>query len=159
MSIAIVAWQRSVDSPLGWILVAISLGAMVSLHYYAIFVWPAFAIAEAFVVVSERRIRKAMWLAFILGAMPLLAWWKLLKRLHEYYGQNFWAHLGILDSFTTFNWLFNLTGHSGSLVAITLAALFAVWKFAPSREDVQQGTEDVRPNQMPIREWVLAFML
>jgi hypothetical protein len=100
-----------------------------------------------------------MWLALILGAMPLLLWWKLLIGLHEYYGRNFWAPLSITGSFATFDWLFDFGHHDGSFFAITLATLCAVCKFVPSREQVQQGIEDLQPNQVSVRDWVLALML
>jgi hypothetical protein len=87
-----------------------------------------------------------------LRAMPLLLWWRLLSGLPEYYGRHFCVNLRIIGSFAPFDWLFDLGCDDSSVFSITLATLFAVWKFVLFREQVQR-IEDLQPNPVPVGDW------
>ena len=57
VSVAILAWLRMERSRGYAVLLGIALALSVSMHYWAVLVWPAFVIAEATVVVVYRRLR------------------------------------------------------------------------------------------------------
>jgi uncharacterized membrane protein len=91
---AVLAWQRVDRSPVWPIALACSLGLAVSCHYYAVFVWPAFALAELLVLVCERRCRIGVWLALVIGLIPFVVCWPLLASVRSaigQHGQHWWG--------------------------------------------------------------------
>ena len=81
ISAAMLAWQRTDDSKLYSLLLTLAMAAAVSVHYYAVLVWPAFVIAEASVWVFKRRFRIGAWAALVVSALALLFFAKLLFNL------------------------------------------------------------------------------
>jgi len=159
ISCAILAWQRIDDSRLYSLLVALALAAAVSLHYYAVLVWPVFVIAEASVWVFHRRFRIGAWAAFVVGALPLLFFAKLLLNLRQYYGQHFWEHTSIGQLFLVHDWLFNVSGYWGWTFAVGITAIFAYLGITNTEllgwSDQRQAKESV----LPVEEQVLILML
>jgi hypothetical protein len=81
------AWQRVDRSPVWAVALAAALGLAVSCHYHAVFVWPAFAFAEAIVLATERRLRVRVWLALAVGIVPFVVCWPLLAHFREVFGR------------------------------------------------------------------------
>jgi hypothetical protein len=155
---AILAWQRIDDSWLYSLVVTITLAAAVSLHYYAILVWPAFCLAETSVWIFHRRFRVRAWASLLVGALPLLLFARLLQKLHQYYGPHFWAQTGFKQAFLAYNWLFNVDGYWGWTFAVGITAIFLYFSITNA------GIGSSRPrlvevNVLPIEEQTLTLML
>src|SRR5258708_24465302 len=70
ISIAILAWQHIDRSWIYSLILCLALAIALSLHNYAVLVWPACVLAEAMVWISHRRLRINIWMGLIAGAMP-----------------------------------------------------------------------------------------
>lgn len=121
---ALVSWQRLEDSPWYPLILAASLAAAVSLHYYAVFVWPAFVAAEIAASAHERRLRVRAWLAMGVGLLPLLAFAPLLSSLRLYYSDHFWAKARLSQVLSAPSELVGLKGDWGFVLVV--AASLAV---------------------------------
>jgi hypothetical protein len=158
VSIAILAWQRIDDSRLYCLLLAIALAAAVSVHYYAIFVWPAFFLAETTVWLFGRRLRIGAWAALFVGAAPLLVFASLILRLRQY-GQNFWAPASYSQVLWADNWLFNFGGNWGLSIMAGVTAMFAYFSFRKKEVSGAAERRKIEDTALPLEESVLALML
>jgi hypothetical protein len=156
---AILAWQRIDDLRVYSVVVAITLAAAVSLHYYAILVWPAFLIAETSVWVFHRRFRITAWAALLVGAVPLLLFAPLLLKLRQYYGRNFWAKPSIKEIFLAQDWLFTLGGHWGVLFAAGITVLVVYISITRTAQSSGSGHRQVEVHALPIADHALTLML
>lgn len=158
---AILAWQRIDDSKLYPVALAFTLAAAISLHYYAILVWPAFILAEASLSLVCRRFRVAAWAAICGGALPLLFFTGLLAKLRQYYGQNFWAQPHGKQVFSAYDWLFSFGGNWGWILVV----IFAYWSLAKAgqvldwRSAKPQNRQDPANSALPIQECMLINVL
>jgi hypothetical protein len=91
-AVAVLAWQRLADSPWYGAAFAAALACAVSLHYYSLFVWAAFGLAEGVYWFRHREIRWPTWLAMAAGVLPMLWFWPLLASLRQVTGAHFWAN-------------------------------------------------------------------
>ncbi len=156
---AIAAWQRIDDSPLWALALAAACATAISLHYYAVFVWPAFAVAELVVCIVSRRFRGFVWLAFAAGAAPLAFYLPHLSRLRAYFGQNFWARPELELLFHAHDWLFNTSGHWGFDFALILTAVLLFRAVTHAERTNSAGRTAIRIDGVPLEEIVLALML
>jgi 4-amino-4-deoxy-L-arabinose transferase-like glycosyltransferase len=156
---AILAWQRIDDSRLYAVVVAIALGAAVSLHYYAILVWPALLLAETSVWIFRRRFRISAWAALFVGALPLLLFAPLLLKLRQYYGQGFWAKPSMKQIYLAQAWLFPFGPHSGLFFAAGITAIFLYVSITKTARRGESGHQQVEVNVLPIEEQTLTLML
>jgi hypothetical protein len=156
---AILAWQRIDDSRLYSVIVALTLAAAVSLHYYAILVWPAFLMGETSVWIFQRRFRIGAWTALVAGALPLLFFAPLLLKLRQYYGQNFWAKPSIKEAFLAHDWLFTFGGHWGVLFAAGVTVIVLYVSITRTGQSDGSGNRQVEVGAFPIEEQALTLML
>ena len=156
---AILAWQRIDDSGLYSLVVAGTLAAAVSLHYYAILVWPAFLMAETSVWIFHRSFRMSAWAALLVGALPLLFFAPLLLKLRQYYGQNFWAKPSIKEAFLAHDWLFTFGGHWGVLFAAGMTVIVLYVSITKTAQSGGSGHRQAAADVLPIEEQTLTFML
>ena len=162
---AILAWQRIDDSKLYSIGLAIALAAAVSVHYYAILVWPAFVLAEAAVWLFRCRFRIGAWAGIFAGAVPLLFFAGLLGNLRQYYGRNFWAQPSAAQALSAYDWLFSVDSDWGWTFTAALTAIFVYWslihtsKPAPRRGPGKQNGPDRQERALPVEECVLILVL
>jgi hypothetical protein len=159
VSVAILAWQRTDKSQFYSVALCIALAIALSLHYYAILVWPAFALSEATVYLSRRRLRIGTWIAFVVATAPMFLFAPLLVHLREYYGRNFWSRPSIgqiysapgnLYNFLNY-WIYCLT--VGMIVVLVCSSLGKTLTFFSSRQ--RDGDEPA----LPIEECVLIGVL
>lgn len=122
---AMLAWQRMDDSRASAFALAVALAAAVSVHYYALFVWPAFGLAEAVVWRLDKRFRVGAWAAWIAGLTPFLFFGHMLLNLRRAYGQNFWARPGVSQMLSAQDGLFTGNGHWGFTLAFGISVLLA----------------------------------
>ncbi|MGD0519845.1 MAG: glycosyltransferase family 39 protein [Terracidiphilus sp.] len=159
ISCAILAWQRIEDSWRYALLAVISLAAAVSLHYYAILVFPAFIVAEASVWIFHRRFRAGAWASIVAGALPLLFFSKLLFKLHQAMAPNFWAQPSFMQVLTAPNWLFYLGHFWGFTFSAGITAIFLYFDVAKTAAPGEPGRRPVEEKALTIGEQVLILML
>lgn len=154
---AMFAWQRIGDSIVYCLALAVALAAALSLHYYAILVWPAFVLAEAAVWVFSRRFRAGAWIALVAGAIPLIVFADLLVHLRQYYGQNFWARpsLGLIVSAPSY--LFNSQNYWAPSFAVGSIVILGYWCLR--RPVVISDRCEPRKIALSIEDCVLAVVL
>jgi hypothetical protein len=159
ISAAILAWQRIDDSKLNALFLALALGAAVSLHYYSIFVLPAFVLAEATVWLLRRRFRMWVWAALAAGAIPWLFIARFLLRMRDYNGRNFWSKPHFGELFIHYNTLFNVGGAWGLTFLAGISIIFAYWGLRKwsLRKTVVSATEE--RSRVPAEECVLILVL
>jgi hypothetical protein len=162
---AILAWQRVGESRLAPAVLAVALAAAVSLHYYAILVWPAFGAAEAALWICRRRFRMAVWAALVAGGLPLPFYLPLLHSLRAYYGQHFWANsqITMLRAFSAQNWLFDFGGSAksdlGLIFATGVTATLIYFMIADAPAKSPASAPEATAGKFPIEEQVLILAL
>jgi hypothetical protein len=121
-------WQR-VDRSWVWaVALACGLALAVSCHPYAIFAWPAFALAEVIVLASEHRVRPRVWLALAIGIVPFIACWPLLANFRAAFGQHWWSAPGLAMVLLAPQVLFKWSGGMwGPAVTAALVAVCIAW--------------------------------
>jgi hypothetical protein len=123
IAIALVSYQRANAKP--WVLLmGLSLAVAPTFQYYAVCSLFPFAIAECCFCLQNRRVRLQVWAAIASGLFPLIAFWPLLSRLKEYYGNGFWAKATISGTLNVFGWFLNVGPFWG--IAITATAFIGV---------------------------------
>ena len=159
ISAAILAWQRIDDSRLYSAVLAVSLAAALSLHYYAIFVWPGFFAAELTVWISRRHFRVGAWAPLLVGTCPLLCFAKLLIKLREYYGQDYWAQPNVKQIYDSYNSLLNVDSHWGFIFAAGITVIILYSSMIKTPRNGVLGGERNEATSVPIEERTLALML
>lgn len=159
ISAATLAWQRLDESRVYYAAFVISLAAAASLHYYAIFVWPAFVLAELTVWIIHHRFRIAVWVCLCLGAFPLVLFAGLLKAMVKAYGQNFWAQPSLKQMYITYNNLLNVDSHWGVIFAIGVTAIAVLPNLAGARTGGSPSDLRNKPSSVPLEEKVLGLVL
>lgn len=118
-ALAYLCWQRR-GLQQGWTLgLALSVAALVSCHYYAVFATIPFWCAEAFRLWRSRRLDWANPLALAAGYLPLIFYWPMIAGARQYSANAFampsWGSLSEVYGF--------LLGSSIPLLAVVLAWL------------------------------------
>jgi hypothetical protein len=157
ISAALLFWQRA-DSKWNALPLALALAASVSLHYYAVFVWPVFIVAEGMVSI-RRRFRLHVWLAIVAALTPLFFFSPLLMKLREYYGGDFWARTYLAQSVMAHDWLFLGKGHWGVTLAAGLSLALVYWVGSGQRQFQEAPTSTPNAPVVPDEEYVLVFMM
>ena len=159
ISVAILAWQRIDESRYYVLILAIVLASAASLHYYSVLVWPAFIVAEGSVWIFRRRLRLGVWAALIAGALPLLFFAKLLLKLRQYYGHNFWSQPSFKQISTAYSWLFRLGDHWSGIFAAGLIAVFLYVRLTNKSLFDRSDRRSREEEWVPIEEQALTIML
>ena len=158
VSIAIAAWFRADKSSVYPLVLAVALALAVSLHYWAMLVWPPFVLAELAFFVVHRRLRTSVWLALATGAIPLLLWRPLMTSLRQYYSDNFWARPSLMQVFESHDWLFKVAGYWGWWMAMAVTIAFVVWVLQGRSTPLQPETAgSLRP--FSVEDGVLVISL
>lgn len=159
------AWQRVDRSPAWAVALAAALGLAVSCHYHAVFVWPAFALAETLVLVTERRLRTRVWLALALGILPFVVCWPLLAHFREVFGRTWGPPPRFALVLTAPQVLLKWSGGMWAPAATAaLAAVCIVWilqSLPHARKGANRWSAAVRfpPSPLPPAECGLALGL
>jgi hypothetical protein len=159
VSAAVLAWQRVNDSRLYSAVLAVTLAAAVSLHYYAILVWPAFLLAETSVWIFRRRLRVHAWAALVVGAVPILFFAPLLLKVREYYGRNFWAKPSFRQAFLTHDWLFGFGDYWGLIFAVGITAILLYLRIPIVASNGRSRQGQAEMDVVPIEELILSLTL
>jgi len=158
LAVAMLCWQRADDAKWYAVPLAVALAGSVSLHYYAVFAWPAFVIAEG-VAVIRRRFRLHVWLAIVAGVTPLIVFAPLLRILRDFYGQNYWARTSLAQGLVVHDWLFLGKGHWGSALMLGLSLALLYWMFSRTPFFTAADESTPQPPAAPPEEYVLVLMM
>jgi 4-amino-4-deoxy-L-arabinose transferase-like glycosyltransferase len=101
IAVALFCYQRA-PRLLWTILFGVSLALAEALHFYALFGFVPFAVAEAATFVKTRRFRRGVRLALVLGVVPLALFWPVLRGFKDYYGAHFWAPATLVRTVSTY---------------------------------------------------------
>ena len=132
IAFALLCYQRAPE-PLWLVLMGLSLAAAQALHYYAVFAFVPFGLAEIAFSFKARKLRLGVWLAMACGLVPLAICWRLLRALKESFGPHVWDSPGLRHIGKTYGWLFNTSAfhwHLGFAVAAVLILLGALLALA-----------------------------
>ena len=109
LCLALVAYQRA---PKGrWILLlAFSLAAAQSAHFYSFIMMTPFFAAEAVFALKTKLFRWSVWAALFCGILPLIAFWPMLARIKAYYSEHPWMmHPTLFGTLHIYGWLFGIS--------------------------------------------------
>ena len=121
VAFALICYQKVPAFP--WtILLATSLLAAELFHYYAVFAFLPFLMAETALFLEGRRPRISVWLALLCGFVPFVLSWPMLLRIKSFYGENVWAKPNIQEALSHFGWFFHGSSEKG-LLLVALAAI------------------------------------
>jgi hypothetical protein len=155
LAFAALAWQRASGRYWSFVL-AFTLMAAVSIHYYAVFALLPFAAAEGVLTAMTRRLRSRVWLALAAGALTFLAYWPLLAGLRTVYGQHYWAKASIFRAIASYDEYMSLmtVGAMLGFVAVLSGALLVY-----IARTVVPRPDDPIPPDVPPANGVLALGL
>lgn len=130
IAFAIVCYQR-VPARRWVILLGLSLVLAESLHYFAVFAFLPFFLAEAAHFGWTRQLRRGVWMALFSGFVPLAIYWPVLSNFQKHYGPHFWAKPTLqaaLESYSSYFLRFDLDRLLGLYLAgaATVAVLFTM---------------------------------
>jgi 4-amino-4-deoxy-L-arabinose transferase-like glycosyltransferase len=129
LAIALVCYQHA-PSARCMILMGLSFALAQAFHYYSIISFIPFVVAETVWMLTARRIRWGVWLAFSCGLLPLVCYWRPLSRLRNYYGTHYWAVASWDGATSSYAWFFNTTiGWGKVLAAVAAIAVLAALLF------------------------------
>ncbi|MGA8367337.1 MAG: glycosyltransferase family 39 protein, partial [Candidatus Acidiferrales bacterium] len=107
IALALVCYQRAPETR--WvILMGLSLLAAEAMHYYAIFAFAPFGIAEIAQSLKTHRLRLGVWLALACGILPLAIFWPLLRLLKQMYGAHLWDEPILSRAATSYAWFLRM---------------------------------------------------
>ncbi len=158
-AMAMVAWQHIDDSILFAAAFAVALAGALSMHYYAVLIWPAYIAAELSVWIFGHRFRLSAWAAIVAGIAPLVLFARLLVAVRQYYGPHFWAKPSIKLALTAHDWLFKTSGHWGWAFAVGVTAILLAVKFGSAKRFGLPNDAGRETAGIPLEELVLALML
>jgi uncharacterized membrane protein len=144
LSIAMICYQHAPRVP--WMgLMATVLALSQAVHYYTIFMIVPFGMAESILLLKTREIRWSVWVALVLGFLPLIPFWPLISNMGRVYGAHFWGDPSFFGTQDIYSWFLHIpyAFGIGIFIAVTvglLALLFSgnevAYSDAPSEEYV-----------------------
>ena len=143
ISFALICYQKA---PSGrWIiLMGMSLALAQSFHYFAFFAFLPFLISEAVLLIAERQVRWAVWLAFGCGFLPLVAFWPLLSRSRVIYGEHFWSLPSLQMAEASYGWYLRTSLPTGmGLTAASAVAVLGTLLYRIRRGGLQESKGSV----------------
>lgn len=152
IAFALVCYQRA-PSPVWTVLLAAGLALAQSLHYLAVLALVPFGLAEAIHFWGSRKFRWPIWAALVVGALPILLFWKLLAINKAYYGAHFWARFQFSQIPSAYGQIFMANSEYGAgIAAFALAGVLGtvLWERRPETT----GTEE---KDNPLSEATLLF--
>ncbi|HUO28660.1 MAG TPA: hypothetical protein VMU80_05565, partial [Bryobacteraceae bacterium] len=153
--LALVSWQAAtVKARRGWPLagLALSLLAAIALQYWAVLIYLPLAGAEAYRNFQRRRIDWPIWIAFVLGGVPLL--FSVFLLVHGLHAWLPWIRTQPTDylffykfAFFVPSWFYFTNG---------AALLLLLWFVLGGSKEPPEGS---CPSEVPAHEWLAAAVL
>jgi len=153
IAFAIVCYQRVPARP--WvILLGLSLMLAESFHYFAVFAFLPFLLAESAHFGMTRQFRRGVWIALLSGFVPLACFWPLLSALQRYYGPSNWAQPTLELVLNSYSWYFLTIESPPGLYLAALAGLAVLFTMLATVRRTAQGSR--RPG-VPVNELILVL--
>ena len=109
--------------------------------------------------ISRRHFRVGAWAPLLVGTCPLLCFAKLLIKLREYYGQDYWAQPNVKQIYDSYNSLLNVDSHWGFIFAAGITVIILYSSMIKTPRNGVLGGERNEATSVPIEERTLALML
>lgn len=129
------------------------MAVAMSCHYYAVLGFAAIVAGECVRSISRRRLDPGVWIAFVLGCLPVTFYLPLLKAAHSY-SQAFWSK----PKLTNIVGFYNTLLVPAAFVLCVLLIMQGMYFMARSAHDTER---DALPLSIPVHEIAaaLAFTL
>jgi hypothetical protein len=155
IAFAIVCYQRVVVRR--WaVLLGLSLVLAGSLHYFAVFAFLPFLLAEVVQYGMTRQIRLRVWIALLSGFVPLACCIPILITLKKNFGAHIWSKPTVEIALNSYSWYF-LTPESWP--GLYLAAIAGVAVLFTMLMTLRKASPGVPPVGAPMPELMLALGL
>jgi hypothetical protein len=152
ITFAIVCYQR-VPARRWVILLGLGLMLAESFHYYAVFAFLPFLLAEA---AHYGMTRRGVWIALLSGFVPLAFSWPALSAMQKYYGPHIWATSTLERALVSYSWYF-LRFDMTPLLGLYLAALAAIAVLFTMLATMRRTSRGGRSAGAPLHELTLVL--
>jgi hypothetical protein len=155
IAFAIVCYQRV---PARWwvILLGLSLILAESFHYFAVFAFLPFLLAEAVHYGMTRDFRRSVWIALLVGFVPMACAWPTIYGMHKTFGQHYFTQPTWEMTLSSYSEYFPGTKMWGGLYLVAAAAVAILFTLLAALRRTSQGEH---PAGAPVRELTLVLGL
>jgi hypothetical protein len=155
IAFAIVCYQRAAARR--WaVLLGLSLVLAESLHYFAVFAFLPFFLAEIVHYGMTRQVRRRVWIALLSGFVPLACYLPVMATLQRNFGQHIWSKPRVEIALDSYSWYFLA---SDSWPGLYLAAIAGVAVLFTVLLTVRKASSGAPPSGAPVPEQMLALGL
>ncbi|HXR32551.1 MAG TPA: hypothetical protein VN830_02495 [Verrucomicrobiae bacterium] len=155
IAFAFVCYQR-VPARRWVILLGLSLVLAESFHYFAIFAFLPFFLAEATHYGLTRRFRWGVWIALFSGFVPLACFWPVLSAFQKYYGRHLWSKPTLELALNSYSWFFLTPEDNPGLYLAAIAGVAVLFTMLAAVRKTSRGE---RPAGAPVHELTLVLGL
>jgi len=155
IAFAIVCYQR-VPARRWVILLGLSLILAESFHYFAVFAFLPFLLAEAVHYGMTRHFRRSVWIALLVGFVPMACSWPTIYGMHKSFGQHYFTQPTWEMTLSSYSSYFPRTEMRGGLYLVAAAAVAVLFTLLATLRRTSQGEH---PAGAPVRELTLALGL
>ncbi len=155
IAFAFVCYQR-VPARRWMILFGLSLVLAESFHYYAVFAFLPFFLAEAAHYGLTRQLRRGVWIALFTGFVPLALFWPVLSAMQDYYGPHYWAKFTLPAALGSYSWYFLTPEEKPGMYLAATAGVVVLFTMLAAVRKTSRGE---RPAGAPVPELVLVLGL
>jgi hypothetical protein len=155
IAFAIVSYQR-VPARRWVILLGLSLVLSESFHYFAVFAFVPFFLAEATYYGLTRELRRGVWIALLSGFVPLALFWPALSAMQKYMGPHFWAKPTLELALGSYSWYFLTPEEKPGLYLAAIAGVAVLFTMLVAVRNASRGE---RPAGAPVHELALVLGL
>jgi hypothetical protein len=155
IAFAIVCYQR-VSAGRWAVLLGLSLVLAESLHYFAVFAFLPFLLAEVVHYGMTRQKRLGVWIALVSGFVPLAYSMPIIKTLNRNFGAHIWSKPTLEIALNSYSWYF-LTSETWR--GLYLAAIAGVALLFAMLMTLRKRSLGAAPSGAPLAELMLALTL
>ena len=155
IAFAIVCYQR-VPARRWVILLGLSLTLAETFHYFAVFAFLPFLLAEAAHYGMTRDFRRSVWIALLVGFVPMACSWPTIYGMQKTFGQHYFTQPTWETTLSSYSEYFPGTRMSGGVCLVAAAALAILFTMLVTLRRTSQGED---PAGAPVPELALALGL
>jgi len=155
IAFAVVCYQRAPARR--WvILLGLSLVLAESFHYFAVFAFLPFFLAEAARYGMTRELRRGVWIALLSGFVPLACFWPVLSAFQKYYGPYIWSKPTLEAALGSYSWYFLMPEENPGAYLAAIAGAAVLFTMAAALRKTSRGE---RSAGAPVHELTLVLGL
>jgi hypothetical protein len=155
IAFAIVCYQR-VPTRRWVILLGLSLILAETFHYFAVFAFLPFLLAEAVHYGMTRDFRRSVWIALLVGFVPMACSWPTIYGMHKTFGQHYFTQPTWETTLSSYSDYFPGTKMWGGLYLVAAAAVAILFTLRAALRRTSQGEH---PEGAPAPELTLVLGL